>query len=61
MNAMLGGFIGGRLAFTSTAAGGRRGRQFHRYLAAGQTPEAYGVYPLLSKWGFIDLGYVTGG
>ena len=24
-------------------------------------PEPFGVYPLLSKWGFIDLGTVTGG
>ena len=27
----------------------------------GQTPQPYGVYPFLSKWGFINLGNVAGG
>lgn len=62
IHALLGGFIGAAVGFYLDAAQVTVVvNKFHRYLSAGQTPEAYGVYPLLSKWGFIDLGYVTGG
>lgn len=62
VDALLGGFIGAAIGFyLDTTQVTVVIDKFHRYLSAGQTPEAYGVYPLLSKWGFIDLGYVTGG
>src|SRR5262249_24234118 len=32
-----------------------------RYLAVNVPPQPFDVYPLLSKWGRIDLGTVTGG
>jgi cyclic beta-1,2-glucan synthetase len=35
--------------------------KFHRYLAIGSEPVAFDVRPLLSKWGYIDLGTVNGG
>jgi cyclic beta-1,2-glucan synthetase len=62
VESLLGGFIGAAIGFyldgTQVALVVAK---FHRYLGAGQTPEPYGVYPLLSKWGFIDLGQVAGG
>jgi len=62
IDALLGGFIGASVGFYLDATQVTVVvDKFHRYLSAGQPPEAYGVYPLLSKWGFIDLGYVTGG
>jgi cyclic beta-1,2-glucan synthetase len=62
VEAMLGGFIGAAIGFyldavqVSVVVG-----KYHRYLGVGQSPEPFGVYPLLSKWGFINLGQVTGG
>ena len=35
--------------------------KFHRYLAAGRAPELFDIYPLVSKWGHLNLGRVTGG
>ena len=35
--------------------------KFHRYLAAGRPRELFDIYPLVSKWGHLDLGSVTGG
>lgn len=62
VDAALGGFIGAAIGFyLDSAQVAVVVDKFHRYLSAGQTPVAFGVYPLLSKWGFIDLGYVTGG
>ena len=62
VDAVLGGFIGAAIGFYLDAAQvSVVVAKFHRYLSVGQTPEAYGVYPLLSKWGFINLGQVTGG
>ena len=62
VHALLGGFIGAAIGFyldaTQVAVVVAK---FHRYLAAGRPPEPFDVYPLLSKWGLLDLGYVTGG
>ncbi|HTK73932.1 MAG TPA: hypothetical protein VL371_01675, partial [Gemmataceae bacterium] len=35
--------------------------KFRAYLAMGQEPVPFDVRPLLSKWGYIDLGTVSGG
>ena len=62
VNALLGGFIGMAIGFYLDA--GQLTSildKANRYLAAGAKPEPFDVYPLLSKWGFIQLGEVTGG
>ena len=59
---LLGGFIGAAIGFyldvqqvaVVTA-------KFHRYLAAGNPPELFDIYPLVSKWGHLELGMVGGG
>ncbi|HEX8203156.1 MAG TPA: hypothetical protein VF590_21955, partial [Isosphaeraceae bacterium] len=62
VHALLGGFIGAALGFYFDAAQVHAVvEKFDRYLAAGAAPEAFDVYPLLSKWGFIRLGDITGG
>jgi cyclic beta-1,2-glucan synthetase len=62
VQSLLGGFIGAAIGFYLDAAQvSVVVSKYHRYLSAGQAPEAYGVYPFLSKWGFINLGQVTGG
>src|SRR6202040_1977222 len=62
VNALLGGFIGAAIGFYLDAAQVTViTKKFHRYLGVATSPEPFGVYPLLSKWGFIDLGQVTGG
>ena len=62
VHALLGGFIGAAIGFYLDAAQvAVVVAKFHRYLAAGRPPEPFDVYPLLSKWGFINLGTVTGG
>ena len=35
--------------------------KYHRYLAAGQPPQLFDIYPLVSKWGHLELGMVGGG
>ena len=35
--------------------------KFHRYLAAGTPPELFDIYPLVSKWGHLNLGVGHGG
>jgi len=58
----LGGFIGAALGFYFDAVQVEVvARKFARYLAVGSAPEPFGAYPLLSKWGFLDLGTSTGG
>jgi cyclic beta-1,2-glucan synthetase len=61
-HALLGGFIGAAIGFylddsqVSVVVA-----KFHRYLAAGQAPQLFDIYPLVSKWGHLNLGVVTGG
>src|SRR5262249_50798796 len=62
VNALLGGFIGAAVGFSLDAAQvGVVVAKFHRSLAAGLPPEPFDVYPLVSKWGHLHLGVVTGG
>jgi len=62
LDLLLCGFIGAAIGFyLDTAQVAIVVDKFHRYVSAGAAPQAYTVYPLLSKWGFIDLGNVTGG
>jgi len=62
VHALLGGFIGAAVGFYFDAAQiSVVAAKFHRYLAAGAPPERYDIYPLVSKWGHLDLGIVTGG
>jgi cyclic beta-1,2-glucan synthetase len=59
---LLGGAIGAGVGFYLDAAQvGVVVGKFQRYLTAGTPPEVYGVYPLLSKWGHINVGVVNGG
>jgi cyclic beta-1,2-glucan synthetase len=62
VHGLLGGSIGAALGFYFDSAQlAVVVAKFHRYLAAGVPPETHTVYPLLSKWGLINLGEVTGG
>ena len=62
VHGLLGGSIGAALGFYfDSAQVAVVAAKFHRYFAAGVPPETHTVYPLLSKWGFINLGEVTGG
>jgi cyclic beta-1,2-glucan synthetase len=62
VHGLLGGSIGAALGFYfDSAQVAVVVVKFNRYLAAGVPPETHTVYPLLSKWGFINLGVVTGG
>ena len=62
VHGLLGGLIGAALGFYfDSAQVAVVAAKFQRYLAAGVPPETHTVYPLLSKWGVINLGAVTGG
>ena len=62
MHALLGGFIGAAIGFYLDASQvSVVVAKFHRYLAAGLPPEPFDIYPLVSKWGHLHLGVVTGG
>lgn len=62
MEAVWGGLIGAAIGFYLDATQVSIViDKFHRYLSVGQTAEPFGVYPFLSKWGFIRLGDVSGG
>lgn len=62
VQALLGGFIGAAAGFYFDATQvSVVATKFQRYFSAGLAPETYGVYPLVSKWGYINLGPVTGG
>ena len=62
VHALLGGFIGAAIGFYLDAAQvSVVVAKFHRYLAAGRPPELFDIYPLVSKWGHLNLGTVTGG
>ncbi len=62
VQAVLGGLVGAGLGFYLDASQvSVVAAKFHRYLGAGESPQVFEVYPLLSKWGYINLGRVTGG
>ncbi len=62
VHASLGGFIGAAIGFYLDAAQvSVVAVKFHRYLAVGRPPELFEIYPLVSKWGHLTLGTVTGG
>ncbi|HEY2155727.1 MAG TPA: hypothetical protein VGH33_08855, partial [Isosphaeraceae bacterium] len=62
VHGLLGGAIGAALGFYLDAAQvAVIVEKFHRYVDPGQAAKLYDVYPLLSKWGYIRLGDVTGG
>ena len=62
VHALLGGFIGAAIGFYFDATQvSVVAAKFHRYLAAGVAPQTFDIYPLVSKWGHINLGTVTGG
>jgi cyclic beta-1,2-glucan synthetase len=61
-HALLGGFIGAAIAFyLDSAQVAVVTAKFHRYLGSGRPPEVFEIYPLVSKWGHLTLGTVTGG
>ena len=61
-HALLGGFIGAAIGFYLDASQvALVTAKYHRYLAAGHPPELFDIYPLVSKWGHLELGMVTGG
>ena len=58
----LGGLIGAAIGFYLDAAQlAVVVAKFQRYTTVGREPEAFGIYPLVSKWGFMNLGTVRGG
>ncbi len=62
VHGLLGGAIGAALGFyLDSAQVAVIVEKFHRYVDPGQAARLYDVYPLLSKWGYIRLGDVTGG
>ena len=62
VRAVLGGCIGAAIGFYLDAAQvAVVVAKFHRYLGVGHEPEPFGEYLLISKWGHIELGKVTGG
>jgi cyclic beta-1,2-glucan synthetase len=61
-HALLGGFVGVAIGFyLDSVQVGVVAAKFHRYLAVGLPPELFEIYPLVSKWGHLTLGTVTGG
>ncbi len=62
VKAMLGGLVGAALGFYLDAAQTPviTGK-LAVYLGFGTAAKPYEVYPLLSRWGFLDLGHYTGG
>jgi len=62
VEACLGGFVGAGLGFyMDTAQVPVVLDKFKLYNSAGLDPVAYDCYPLVSKWGHIQLGDYTGG
>ena len=62
IDALLGGFVGSALAFyLDHSQVPVIVAKFKLYTSAGLSPETYTTYPLVSKWGRIDLGAYTGG
>ncbi len=62
VHALLGGAIAGAIGFYLDAAQvAAVVDKYRRYVAAGSSPVPVDVRPLLSQWGLINLGTVTGG
>jgi cyclic beta-1,2-glucan synthetase len=62
VHAVIGGLIGAAIGFyLDSAQLAVVLAKFQRYVTAGRTPEPFGIYPLVSKWGFLNLGTVSGG
>lgn len=62
VDALLGGFIGSAIGFYLDAPQtASLIDKFKQYNSAGLPLQNYTIYPLLSKWGRIDLGSVGGG
>ena len=62
VHVLLGGFIGAAIGFYLDAAQvAVVAAKFQRYLAVGRPPEFFEIYPLVSKWGHLTLGTITGG
>jgi cyclic beta-1,2-glucan synthetase len=62
VSALLGGFIGAALGFYFDATQVLVvARKYQEYLAIGLEARDYIEYPLVSKWGMINVGVVTGG
>jgi cyclic beta-1,2-glucan synthetase len=62
VHAVLGGFVGAAVGFyLDSVQVSVVVAKFHRYLAVGSPPERFDIYPLVSKWGHLDLGFVGGG
>jgi cyclic beta-1,2-glucan synthetase len=62
VHGLLGGFVGAAVGFYFDAAQVEAvGARFQGYLAAGATPRPFIENVLLSKWGTVHLGEVTGG
>ncbi len=65
--ALLGGFVGGAVAWYFDAAQLESvNAKFYKYIATyyprwGRPVEAYNIWPLFSKWGVTNLGPVEGG
>jgi cyclic beta-1,2-glucan synthetase len=62
IDALLGGFVGSALAFyLDHSQVPVVIEKFKLYTSAGLSPKAFTTYPLVSKWGRIDLGAYSGG
>ncbi|HLD28815.1 MAG TPA: hypothetical protein VJC03_00625, partial [bacterium] len=62
IDALLGGFVGSALAFyLDSSQVPVILEKFKLYTGAGFSPRLYTTYPLINKWGRIDLGSYTGG
>ncbi|MFH0908028.1 MAG: hypothetical protein V1929_04640 [bacterium] len=61
-DALMGGFVGSALAFYLDASQVPVVvEKIKLYVSAGLAPAAYDTYPLVNKWGHIQLGAYTGG
>ncbi len=62
VDSILGGFIGSAIAFYMDALQVPvLVEKFKLYVSSGFSPVSYITYPLVNKWGRIDLGTYTGG
>ena len=62
VSGLLGGFIGAALGFYfDTPQVALVGSRFAEYVTVAHSPQPFIEYPLLSKWGMVRVGEVTGG
>jgi len=62
IDSLLGGFIGMAMAFYLDAAQiSVIAKKINLYNSSGLSPELYTTYPLINKWGRIDIGQFSGG